>query len=221
MSSAMITKLFSMSISAGLLILCLITIRLLLSSRLPRQWFVLAGLIVLLRLLVPFDLPFSTGFSLPVPQFLSSGDTFPADSTGSDGGLTSSNYTGGRLNPIGNSIPTVAPSLNGPSTAAAPGSGLPRPGKKTLILLIWISGALPRTGSLSLAISERVPPAAPVTALRKKEFPSLGWQKTEYFIAGFRPDHYSCEFWIFPFLHHPSKRNDQGRQSDAGRHSLP
>ena len=141
MSSAMITKLFSMSISAGLLILCLITIRLLLSSRLPRQWFVLAGLIVLLRLLVPFDLPFSTGFSLPVPQFLSSGDTFPADSTGSDGGLTSSNYTGGRLNPIGNSIPTVAPSLNGPSTAAAPGSGLPRPGKETLILLIWISGA--------------------------------------------------------------------------------
>ena len=52
MLSAMITKLFSMSISAGLLILCLIAIRPLLSSKLPRQWFVLAGLIVLLRLLV-------------------------------------------------------------------------------------------------------------------------------------------------------------------------
>ena len=54
------------SLSGGILILLVIILRFLLNEKLPKRTFSLLWDIVLLRLLIPFDLPFKYGIAVPV-----------------------------------------------------------------------------------------------------------------------------------------------------------
>ena len=60
------------SLSGGILILLVIILRFLLNEKLPKRTFSLLWDIVLLRLLIPFDLPFKYGIAVPVINTTSS-----------------------------------------------------------------------------------------------------------------------------------------------------
>lgn len=60
------------SLSGGILILLVIILRFLLNGKLPKRTFSLLWDIVLLRLLIPFDLPFKYGIAVPVINTTSS-----------------------------------------------------------------------------------------------------------------------------------------------------
>lgn len=60
------------SLSGGILIILVIILRFLLSARLPKRTFSLLWDIVLLRLLIPFDLPFKYGIAVPAINTTSS-----------------------------------------------------------------------------------------------------------------------------------------------------
>lgn len=61
------------SLSGGILIMLVIILRFLLNEKLPKKTFSLLWDIVLLRLLIPFDLPFKYGIAVPVINTTSSG----------------------------------------------------------------------------------------------------------------------------------------------------
>ena len=60
--------LLKMSLSGGILVIFIIILRRILNNRMPKRVFVLLWDIVILRLLIPFDLPFKYGILQPLLQ---------------------------------------------------------------------------------------------------------------------------------------------------------
>lgn len=60
--------LLRMSLSGGILILMIAAVRLLAVNRLPKKYFMMLWGVALLRLLVPAELPFRFGVTMPVEQ---------------------------------------------------------------------------------------------------------------------------------------------------------
>lgn len=65
--------LLTMSISGGILIILIIVLRFFAINKLPKKVFVLLWDIVLLRLLIPFNLPISYGIASPAAKMIDNG----------------------------------------------------------------------------------------------------------------------------------------------------
>ncbi|MDD3795994.1 MAG: hypothetical protein PHE06_08515 [Lachnospiraceae bacterium] len=63
-------RLLSMSIAAGVLILFIVLLRWVFAKYLPKRCFVLLGLVVMARLLIPADIPMKYGIAIPVLKVL-------------------------------------------------------------------------------------------------------------------------------------------------------